>query len=177
MARKRRPHHRVIFRDVKGRFVKGAERYTDKVKMVQGYRGGEYVKLVERKPTPELLADVLNQREFESLPEALVKLKDFKPKGKYQAWNLAEQIDKTKRIRRKNLKFTLTIQDGKRRKVLEFYHHIKRNTASSYQIFRRINQEIGLEGMFLYDKVGGKHIADRKGKQVTIVGMKVEEII
>lgn len=176
MAKRRQ--HRVYFRGEHGRFVAAKFRYTDKVKSVQAYRGGEYVTIIkDKKPTPKMLADLLNQREFEHLPEALVKMKDFKPRSKYAAWNIAEQIDKAKRMRRKNLKFTMQIMDGNRLKTIEFYHHIKSNKASSYAIFRRINAEVGIEGFHLYNEVNGKHIADRKGKQVKLVGIQIEEVI
>lgn len=169
---------RVYFRNAKGQFVPERKRYTKVVKSVQAKRGGEYVTIIkDRTPTPTMLADLLNQREFEQLPEALVKIKDYTPKGKYSAWNIAEQIDKTKRVRRKNLKVTLRVLDGNRLKTIEFYHHIKSNQPSSYSIFRRINAEIGIEGYNLYSVVRGKHIADRKGKQVKLVDVLVEEII
>lgn len=175
MPKKRQ--RRVIFRDKQGRFVAAKDRYQPVVKSVQAFRGGEYVTIIARTPTPKSLVDLLNHREFETLPEALVKIKDYTPKSKYAAWNIAEQIDKTKRVRRKNLKITLKVMDGKRLKIIEFYHQIKRNAESSYSIFRRINAEIGIEGFHLYNEVNGKHIADRKGKQVRLVNVTVEEII
>jgi len=146
--------------------------------MVQVWRGGQYVRVVEGKhPSPDELVQVLNQREFESLPEALAKVKTYTSTSKYQAWNIAEQIDKTKGTRRKNLKITLVLDDGGRERKLELYHQIKTNKASSYQIFRRINQEVGLEGFFLYDKVGGKILADRRGTQVTIKSVRVDKVV
>jgi hypothetical protein len=175
MAIKPRPI-RVTFRDAAGKFLPATERYSGKVAMVQVKRNKQWITLANRELPPDDLVQVLNQREFESLPEALVDVKDYKSKSKYKAWDISEQIDRTKRLRRKNLKFTVTIMDGTRRKSIAFYHNIKRNSASSYALFRRINQEIGLEGMFLYDKIGGKLIADRTGKKVSLVGIKVQEI-
>jgi hypothetical protein len=169
---------RIIFRDAKGRFLSPRKRYTKEVASVQAKRGGQYVTIIKDKtPTPSGLVDLLNQREFEQLPEALVKVKSYSTKSKYAAWDIAEQIDKTKRVRRKNLKFTMQIQDGQRLKTIEFYHHIKSNKASSYAIFRRINAEVGIEGFHLYNTIRGRHIADRKGKQVKLVGITVEEVI
>jgi hypothetical protein len=169
--------HRVIFRGDRGRFISPKDRYTEKVKAVQVFRGGEYVTVAARTLPPRELADLLNQREFEALPEALHKLKDFKPHSKYAAWNIAEQIDKTKGIRRKNVKYTMKIQDGRRLKTLTFYHHVKRNSSSSYALFRRINDEVGFAGFNFYDMIGGKHMADRKGKQVKLVSITAEEVI
>jgi len=174
----KRKQHRIIFRGERGRFLAANQRFTEKVKSVQAFRGGEYVTIIQgRKPTPSMLADLLNHREFESLPEALNKIKDYKPHSKYAAWNIAEQIDKTKRLRRKNLKFTMQLMDGKRLKTVTFYHQIKRNQTSSYALFRRINTEVGFEGFHLYNRIDGKHLADRKGKQVKLVGITVEEVV
>jgi len=168
---------KILFRGKDGRFLPQADRYKPTVTSIEARRGGQYVQLASRPLPPEDLADLLSQREFESLPEALQEVGTFKSGKKYKAWDIAEQVDKTKRLRRKNLKMTLLIDDGGRQKKITFYHNIKRNTASSYAIFRRINQEVGLEGFFLYDKAGGKHISDRKGKQVKLVSMKVETVV
>jgi hypothetical protein len=175
MAAKRTP--RVIFRDIKGRFMNPRDRYKSEVAMVQVVRNREYMIVSERMLPPDSLVNVLNQREFESLPEALVQKKFYQTKKKYAAWDIAEQIDRTKKIRRKDLKLTVELQDGKQKRKVVFYHRIKRNNPSSYHLFRRINQEIGLEGFFLYNKAGGKVLADRTGKQVKLIGINVEEII
>jgi len=177
MAKKGSPI-RVVFRDPLGRFMRQADRYKPGVAMVQAVRNKRYIILAERGLPPESLINVLSQREFESLPEALIDRGDYTSKKKYKAWDIAEQIDRTRGIRRKQLKFTIRILVGKRQKSVTFYHKIKRNTASSYAIFRRINQELGLEGYFLYDRTpSGKVLADRTGKQVHLQGIDVEEII
>ena len=168
---------KVVFRNKKGQFIPARDRYTADVAMVQVVRRREYIIVAERRLKPDELVNVLNQREFETLPEALVEMKTYTSRSKYKAWDIAEQVDKTPRVRRKNLKYTLTMLDGNRRREISFYHNIKRNTQSSYSLFRRINQEIGLEGMFLYDRVGGKMLADRRGKQVKLVNIKVEEVV
>lgn len=169
---------RVIFRDKSGKFMRGEDRYKPEVAMVQVVRRGAYITVAERGLPPEGLADLLNQREFESLPEALIQKGFYKSGKKYKAWDIAEQIDKTKGIRRKQMKYTVVVQDGTQRKSFSFYHHIKRNSQSSYALFRRINQELGLEGYFLYNKTpGGKLMADRTGKQVKLLGINAEEII
>lgn len=176
MAKKKQA--RVIFRGERGRFVSPKVRYTSKVKQVQIKRGDRYVTVLEKKtPSPKILVDLLNQREFESLPEAIMPFKVFKPHSKYAAWNLAEQLDKAKGIRRKQLKITLELMDGQRLKRLTFYHIIKKNQTSSYQLFRRINEEIGFEGLQLYNQIRGKMIADRKGKQVRLIKAIVETVI
>jgi len=168
---------RVVFRDERGRFLNGADRYQPKVAMIQVVRNQQYLVVSERMLPPEDLVNVLNHREFESLPEALIPKAYVKSTSKYKAWDVAEQIDRLKGVRRKQLKFTVQLQDGRRKREVVFYHKIKRNQKSSYHIFRRINQEIGLEGFYLYNRVGGKMLADRTGKQVKLLGIKVEEII
>lgn len=168
---------KVVFRDERGRFMPHAKRFDKHIAMVQAVRNGYYTILAERGLGARDLAQVLSQREFESLGEATVPVKLFTSGKKYRAWDIAEQIDKTKKIRRQDLKFTVMIDDGGRKKAFTFYHQIKRNSKSSYQLFRRINQEIGLEGMFLYDRVGGKIMSDRTGKQVKLLGIQVEKIL
>jgi len=146
--------------------------------MIQVVRRKEYIIVAERPLPPESLADVLSQPEFESLPEALKFRKLFESRKKYKAWDIADQIDQTKAVRRKNLKFTIVLQDGRQKREVQFYHQIKRNAQSSYSIFRRINEEIGLEGYYLYNKTpGGKILADRTGRQVHLVGIKMEEVV
>jgi hypothetical protein len=168
---------RVIFRDARGKFLPQADRYTPKVAMVQAVRNKYYTILAERGLPAKDLIEVLSQREFESLKEATKLVKDYSSKSKYKAWDIAEQIDKTKGIRRQDIKLTVSINDGGKLKQFSFYHQIKRNTSGSYNLFRRINQEIGLEGMFLYDQANGKMLADRTGKKVKLVGIKVEKIV
>lgn len=176
MAKK--PKSLVVFRDAFGRFLPQAERFTKKVAMVQAVRQGQYRTLSDRPLKSKDLAQVLSQREYESLREATEVVKEFTSNKKYKAWDIAEQIDKTKGLRRQDLKMTVVVEDGGRQKRFSFYHQIKKNSKSSYQIFRRINQEIGLERMFLYDKTpGGKLLPDRTGTKVKLVGIKVEKVV
>lgn len=167
---------RVIFRDALGRFMRAEDRYKPEVAMVQAVRNREYIILAERMLKPDLLVQVLNQREFESLPEALFDRGTKSSTAKYKAWDIANQIDQMKGIRRKDMKYTVVVMDGKQKREISFYHRIKRNTAASYDLFRRINQEIGLEGFYIYRTAAGKILADRTGKKVRLVGVKVEEI-
>lgn len=158
--------------------MKLENRYKPGVAQIQVVRNRRYLTVAERPLPPEDLANLLSQREFESLPEALIDKGFFTSKSKYKAWDIADKIDKTKGIRRKDLKYTVIVQDGRQRREFSFYHKIKRNTQSSYTLFRRINQELGLEGLYIYRELaGGKILADRTGKQVKLIGIKVEEII
>lgn len=177
MAKKKKIVKRVIFRDAGGKFLPQSERFTKKVAMVQVVRHGSFITLAKKPLSSNDLAQVLSQTEFESLKEALKLVKVYRSSKKYKAWDIAEQIDKTKKLRRKDLKFTLVVNDGGRQKSFSFYHQIKRNSKSSYQLFRRLNQEIGLEGMFLYDKIHGKLMADRTGKKVSLVEVIVQEVV
>lgn len=154
------------------------DRYKPDVHQIQVVRNRRYLTVSERPLPPEDLANLLSQREFESLPEALIDKGTYTSRSKYKAWDIASQIDKSKGVRRKDLKYTVVIQDGRQRREISFYHKIKRNSASSYTLFQRINQEIGLEGFYIYRELsGGKVLSDRKGKQVKLIGIKVEEII
>lgn len=179
---------RVIYRDEKGRFVRYRDRYRQgefrdrkgrkiKIALVQAKRGDQYVDVGERALPPDVLVNVLSQREFESLPEATTVLHIFKSSKKYKAWDISEQIDKHKGIRRKEIKLVVTIQDGRRKKEVSVYHRIKSNAPASYSIFRRINDEIGFAGGFLYNTVNGKHLSDRKGKKVKLVSVRLEQIL
>jgi hypothetical protein len=166
----------IIFRDAAGKFVKYSERYLPKVAMVQARRRGEYEVLAERVLPPEDLADLLSGREFEQLPEATTPFAEYTSNKKYKAWDIAEQIDSTRGVRRKDLKITMEIMDGKRKKQLSFYQKIKSNQKSSYHLFKRMNEELGFEGLHLYKTAGGKHLADRKGRKVRLVRVRVEEV-
>ena len=169
---------KVIFRDKSGKFLPQEERFDeDKVGMVQVVRNGIYTILAENALKPKDLVQVLSQREYESLKEATVHVKTYTSKSKYKAWDIAGQIDKTKKIRRQQIKLTVTIMDGKQQKQFSFYHQIKRNSASSYSLFRRINEELGWEGVFLYDRIHGKMMADRKGKKVSLKSIRVDKVI
>lgn len=178
----KRPKTRVVFRDGNGKFVKASDRYR-KAAIVQAVRKGHVFDLIDTritkgvKITPSTLVNVLTRDEFESLDEALVPFKVYTSKKKYAAWDVSEQVDQTKGIRRKTLKYTVEVIDGKRKRFISFYHRVNRNTSASYQIFRRINQEIGLEGMFLYDRIGGKILADRTGKKIKLGKVTVEKIV
>lgn len=160
-----------------------ADRYSGKVESVQAFRGGGYVEVVEshagKKIKPEDLIDVLNRREFEELPEALTEVAQYESKKKYKAWDVANQIDKTKGLRRKDLKITMELMDGKRKKTVSFYTKLKRTSTASYQIFSRMNKEVGTEGVQLFGShnVEGKHTADRKGKAVKLGKVIVEVVI
>jgi len=169
---------RIILRDSKGRFLPASERYKGKVKTVQVKRRDKYVTVVEQgKVTPETLAEVTTREEFESLSEALGRRFHFETKRKYRAWHISEQIDKTKGLRRKLLKITLNLRDGKRLRPVAFYHEITANQKRSYQLFQRINNAVGMEGAYLYDRIGGKIIADRKGKKMTLESVDVQEVL
>ena len=168
---------RVIFRDSKGHFLPHSHRYLPEVALVQAWRHGRYVTLAERPLPPSDLANVLSRPEFEDLKEATVPLRDYTSKSKYKAWDIAEQIDRTKGLRRKDLKMIVTIKDGNRQKKLTIYHRIKRNTSSSYRLFQRINEELGFAKMFLYNTVNGKHLSDRKGKKVSLVKIELQEVL
>lgn len=168
---------KIIFRDELGRFLPYSARYEKDVKLIQVRRHGYYVDLAERPLPPQDLADLLSRPEFESLPEALKLVDTFESKSRYKAWDIAEQIDRARGIRRKTLKMTMTMRDGERLREVTFYHTLRRNAVSSYELFRRINNEVGFEGAYLYQRVGSKILADRRGRKVSLVNIKVEKVL
>lgn len=176
------PRPVLLFKGYDGRFIKHSERYTDKVASAWAYRSGRYVDLFHPEYTgklikPEDLMIVLRRDEFERLPEAVRPIASFKPKSRYQVWNLSEQIDKTKGMRRKLIKLTIRVRDGRRLRKVTMYTKVKGNQKRSYQIFKQVNDALGAEGFFTYDRVGTKLLADRRGKKISIEGIDVEEVI
>lgn len=171
---------RVIFKDKHGKFVKHADRYKPGVvQKVFVKRRDRYVPVVEKGGlTPEMLADVTTRDEFESMPEAVREIKTFSSKKKYKAWDIAEQIDRSKGMRRKLLKITMEVEGvGRKPKFISFYHEINTNKSRSYHLFKRMNDAIGFENMNFYKTAGGKALSERSGKSVKLKTVKVEEVI
>lgn len=171
---------RVLFFDSKGKFVSARSRYDGVVSRVMVSRGRRYVEVFSKTKTdltPQQLANVTTRQEFESLPESYMFKAELKPKGKYQVWDLANQLDQMKGIRRKLMKVDVMVQDGKRLKVIPMYHIIKSNKKSSYHLFRRMNDVLGANNLFTYDRIGSKVLADRRGKKVSIKGIRISEVL
>lgn len=175
---------RIIFRDAKGRFVAEAERYSTRVKSVQIRRRDpetdetRWMTVAKGgRMTPQRLAELTTRTEFESMEEARIPLKEYKTRKKYAAWDIAEQIDATKGIRRKLIRVTMDIREGKRLRKVSFYHNINSNKKRSYHIFRRMNDALGMEGLVLYKKAGGRILPDRRGKEVKLEKVVVEEVL
>jgi hypothetical protein len=167
----------VLFRDKLGRFMKQSERYGKNLAMVQRRLHDRYVTVKRGRVEPMELASLLNRRQFEALAEASREIRTYKSRRKYAAWDIAEQIDKTPRVRHRILKITLDLVDGKRMRKVTIYHTIKTKKASNISIWKHINQAVGLEGMQLYSQVGGKILSDRVGRKVSLKSVKLEEII
>ena len=170
----------VIFRDKLGRFVAYKDRYdASKVAMVE--RWDPYIQLhrpvADRMLPPMDLATLLPGQYFDVLPPAFVKMQEYKSTSQYKAWDIAQQIDQTQGVRRKQLRVTMEIIDGKRKRTITFYQKIKSNAESSYHIFRRMNSALGFENMHLYKTAGGKVIADRRGRKVSLSKVIVEEVL
>jgi hypothetical protein len=171
----------VRFRGKDGRFVPAEERFTQ-AKTVEAFRRGRWVTLIEEKKghiSPKDLAIVLNRKEFENIAPAYDPVVTVKPRSKYQAWNIAEQIDKTRGVRRKLLRVKITIQDSKgKQKQVQFYQKINKNQKSSARIYHRINEVLGAEGYYTYKTGrGGGIIGERKGRKVKIVKATVEQVL
>lgn len=175
---KEKPPARIRFIDKKGRFVSAEKRYEkDKVARVQVKRRNRYVDVIVGKVTPEKLADVTSRQEFESLPPAHHQVAEFKSTKKYKAWDIAGKINSTKRVRRKLLRVTMEIDDKGRKRKVDFYTRINRNSSAQYNIFSRMNEALTGGKFFLYDRVSGKKIEGRKGKKVSLLRVTVDEVL
>jgi hypothetical protein len=169
----------VIFRDKRGRFVSAAKRYSPETIMVQRRVRGQYVTVIRGKGriTPFSLAQVLDRITYERLPPALVPVKEFRPRGIYKAWNAAGKIDKMRGLRGHLVKVTMTIADGKRRRQISFMHSMKKRARRNVSLWRHMNAAIGMQGFYFYNQVAGRILADRIGKRVDLVSVKVEKAI
>lgn len=170
---------RVVFRDKSGRFVKEEDRYKrGLVAVVQVKRRGRYVNVFEEgKLTPEALADVTTRQEFEELATSFREIKSYKSSAKYKAWDVAQQIDSTPSIRRKLIKVEMFLSDGARTRVVNFYTKINKNQKASYNLFQRMNEAIGFDNMFLYNKIGRRAIEGRVGRKVSLTKVLVSEVL
>jgi len=171
---------RVLFFDSKGKFVSPKARYDGGIARVMVSRGRRYVEVYKKAKadlTPAQLANVTTRQEFESLPESYIFLGEIKTKSKYQVWDLANKLDAMKGVRRKLLKIDVMVQDGKRLKIIPMYHIIKANKKSSYHLFRRINDLLGANNYYTYDRVGSKLLSDRRGKKISIKGLRISEVM
>lgn len=173
----------VRFRGKDGKFVPAEERYS-KAKSVEAFRRGRWVYLIEDGDvTPKTLAVVLNRKEFEAIPAAFEEIGEYTPRrGKahkgHEAWDIAEQIDKTKGVRRKLLRVKITVDVGKgKKKQVQFYQKINKNQKSSARIYHRINEALGAEGHYTYKTYKGKLIQGRQGTKVKITKVTVEGVL
>lgn len=178
-----RPRPGIMVYDKKGRLLPWNKLYSSKVKLVKVFRGTKYHTFFEptkKMPTltPKWAAEFLTPDEFDRLPEFTKPIKDYSSKKKYQAWDVAGQIDKTRGLRRKLLKITMTVKTGGGQfRKISTYTKIKASQKRSYQVFAAMNQAIGAAGFFLYNRVGGKLLAERVGRKVKLMKVLVEEII
>lgn len=165
---------KVVFRDALGRFVAEKERYQKAV-MVQRVIKGKYITVTEGKTrvTPKRLVELVPQDEFEALPAAYKDPEAIMTKAKkYTAWDLSTKMEKIRGIRGKMLKVTMMIRDGDRMKEISFFRRVKRRGNFAYGFFRAMNEAIGNEGGYLYNRVASKIFPDRRGRQVNLIGIK-----
>lgn len=171
----KRKGRRVIFRDARGRFVKESERYQKAVSVQRLFRG-KYVTVTEgkRRLTPKRLAELINQDEFEALPANYSDAVNIETKArKYTAWDLANRLEKTRGLRGKVLRVTMVLQDGSRTRRVTFFRKMKQRGAAAYGFFRQMNEAIGNEKMYLYNRIMSKLFPDRRGKQVNLKRLEV----
>lgn len=170
----KRRGRKVIFRDIHGRFVKESERYQKAVSVQRLFRG-HYVTVTEgrEKITPKRLVELLPQNEFESLPANYSDEKFLKTTAKkYTAWDLANKLEHVRGLRGKVLKIEMQLMDGDRLRRVTFYRKMRKRGKTAYGFFRQMNEAIGNEKMFLYNRVQSKLFPDRRGRQVNLTGLK-----
>lgn len=170
----KRKGRKVLFRDASGRFVRAAERYQKAVTVQRLFRG-KYVTVTEGKTriTPKRLVNLLTQDEFESLPANYSSEKMIQTTAKkYTAWDLANKLERERGVRGKVLRVTMMVKDGERMRRITFFRKMKRKGKAAYGFFRQMNEAIGNERMYLYNRISSKLFPDRKGKQVNLIGIK-----
>jgi len=175
----RRPQ--ILVKDFKGRFVKLKDRYSDKVAKVLAWRGRQYKAVFIRSEgvgplTPKTLVNLLMNDEYETLPEAVQKYDELKPKGKYQAWDIGVQLSRRRGIRGKLMKLILHLKDGKRMRKVITYTRISKGPIG-VNIWGAINRAVGASGFYLYDRFAGKLLVDRRGKKVVIDKVIMQEVM
>lgn len=189
LGREQAKPHRVIFRDAKGRFVKSADRYSEKVKSVQVYRGvraGRYVTIIEttqKHPiTPRRFVDLVTREEFESLPPVYGATREEKPKArKYVAWDLAGKIISERGVKGKRLRITLQFKHGSQKKQLQFYFQPKKSARAVQNqtaLWSAIVRALGMENASEYEKIGSRFLEDRRGTtKVRLTGATIDRLI
>lgn len=174
---------RLIFLDSKGRLVRDDERYSKKVKYVEAYRRGRYVRIIEDGGvTPEKLVDLVTREEFESLPEtygnAIIRGTRAR---KYKAWDLAGKVVKERGMRGKSLRLTFRFKDGKRIKKLTLFFQPKKystNAQNQTALWSAITRTLGVENKAEYDKVRSRFLEDRKGTtKITLQDVTIEKVL
>lgn len=169
---------KIRFRDEHGRFVKQEERYQKAVKVEKLFRG-KWETIAEGKKviTPKRLVDILNRNEFESLAPNYSSPTTIKPTArKYTAWDAANKIGGLRGIKGHMMKVTMNIRDGDRLRKISFYRRVSRKKKySPYGMFRQMNQALGNEKLYLYNRIGSKLLPDRKGKSVHLESIEVSK--
>lgn len=176
------PRPAVLVQGWDGRFLPHTMRYTEAVKYVYSYRGTSYHMVYDavesKKPlNPAHLIDVLTVDEFEKMPPAFQFKADYKSTSKYQAWDIAKQIDRTIGIRRKQLQVVMELDTSKGRRRVEFWTKVKSPKERSYQIFTQMNQSLAKEQLFTYDRVRGKKLKERYGTKARIRSVRINQVL
>ncbi len=168
---------KLMFFGKNGKLVKESERYQKATKVMRKFRR-KWVPIYERDTpiTPKTLADLVPRDEFEALAANYGEPKSITTKAKkYVAWSLANKLDKNevRGLRGHTAKVSMKIRDGKRLRVVTFYHRFRRKGSFAYSVFKAMNTAIGAEGLHLYNRLGSKLLPDRKGKKAHLEGLDV----
>jgi hypothetical protein len=173
-----KPGLRVIFRGPDGRFVSQSARYQKATTVQRRFR--KKWETVAHTPdsviTPKRLADLLPRDEFEQLRPNYSDPVAVRPAvRKYTAWDVAGQAQSIRGLRGHTCTFTLNLRDGDRLRKVVFYRRIRRRGNFQIPLFLAMNEAIGNEKMFLYNKVGSKLLPDRKGRKVHLDSIEISK--
>jgi len=165
---------RVVFRDRRGRFVAESERYQRATRVYRQFRGKYHEVWTGKQLTPKKLANLLPRPEFEELAPNFSAERTLVPRNKhFTAWDLSQQVNRLRGLRGHMVRVTMVLRDGKQARKITFFRRAKRKGNMAYGFFRQANVAIGMEGGYLYNRIGSKFFPDRKGKRVRLVSFNV----
>ncbi len=168
---------KLIFLNSKGKFVKESERYQKATRVLRKYRR-KWVEIYHRDEpiSPKTLANLVPRDEFESLAANYGNPVGITTKAKkYVAWSLANRLDKNevRGLRGHTAKVSMKVRDGKRQRTITFYHRFRRKGSYAYSVFKAMNQALGSEGLYFYNRLGSKLLPDRVGRKIHLEGLEV----
>lgn len=171
-----------MFLGPNGRMVPESRRYQDASRVLRLFRGKWHEIIndgkVKGKITPKRLVDLVPRHEFEALAANYTDPVTLSPRSKvFRAWELANRLGSVRGIRGHTVRITLRVQDGKRIRLVSFFRKVKPKGDFSYGFFKQMNNAIGMEGGYLYNRIEGKLLRDRIGRKMHLISMDVQKDI